>query len=252
MNRYDFHSHLGKTRSGDENSADTLIAELSRFDINKVAICSMSQYSMRENNDIIAQAMRQYPDQIVGIAFIDPKAPDAIAEVHRCLGELGMSGVKFMPWKHGYNAENCPQIPEVLDAIGQYPVHVQIHGGASPLCTPYIWVEYGKRRPNMTFVFTHICGREFGLSIIDTIKDLDNFFVETSANMEVDILKKAVRILGSKKILFGSDWPYKPTNIEISKLYHLGLTESELEDVFYKNAEKIWERVKETTGKEES
>lgn len=252
MNRYDFHSHLGKTRSGDENSVDKLISDLSKFNIEKVAIMSMSQYSMQENNDIIAEAMKKYPDKIKGIAFIDPKAPDAIQEVHRCLGDLKMSGVKFMPWKHGYNAENCPQIPEVLDVIGQYPVHVQIHGGASPLCTPYVWVEYAKERPHMTFVFTHICGREFGISIIDTIKDLKNFYVETSANMEYDILKKAVNVLGSERILFGSDWPYKPTNIEVEKLYHLGLTESELEGVFYKNAELIWGKELTTTRKEES
>ena len=64
MNRYDFHSHLGKTRSGDENSVDKLINDLSKFNIEKVAIKSMSQYSMQENNDIIAEAMKKYPDNI--------------------------------------------------------------------------------------------------------------------------------------------------------------------------------------------
>lgn len=240
MKRNDFHSHLGKTRSGDSNSVEQLLKDMTRFDIDKVAIISMSQFSMRENNDLIADAMQAYPDRIRGIAFIDPKDPDALSEVDRCLGELGMFGVKFMPWKHGYSAENCPQIPSVLDTIGKYPVHVQIHGGQSPLCTPYVWIEYGKARPTMTFVFTHICGREFGLSVIDAIKDIPNFYVETSANMEYDILLKAANVLGSKRILFGSDWPYKPTNIEIEKLYHLGFNESELEDVFYKNAEMIW------------
>ena len=58
--------------------------------------------------------------------------------------------------------------------------------------------------------------------------------------MEVDILRKAVDVLGSKRILFGTDWPYKPTNIEIEKLYYLGMSDEELEDVFYKNAEKLW------------
>ena len=56
----------------------------------------------------------------------------------------------------------------------------------------------------------------------------------------MDILRKAVDVLGSKRILFGTDWPYKPTNIEIEKLYYLGMSDEELEDVFYKNAEKLW------------
>lgn len=240
MKIYDFHSHLGKTRSGEENSASKLVSDLSSFGISKVGICSLSQYSMQDNNNIIAEAMKEYPEFIVGMAYIDPKAPDAIDEVRRCLGDLKMNGVKFMPWKHGYNAENCPQIGPVLDEIGKYGVHVQIHGGASPLCTPYVWVDYAKERPHMRFVFTHICGREFGSSIIEKIKGMDNFWVETSANMEIDILRKAAKELGAKRILFGSDWPYKPTNIEIEKLYHLGFSEEELEYVFHKNAELLW------------
>lgn len=243
MKIYDFHSHLGKTRSGEQNSAKNLVNELSRFGISKVGICSLSQYSMQENNNLIYEAMIQYPDFIEGIAFIDPKAPDAFDEVNRCMGDLKMNGVKFMPWKHGYNAENCPQIPSVLDEIGKYGVHVQIHGGASPLCTPYVWVDYAIARPHMRFVFTHICGREFGSSILEKIKDIENFYVETSANMEVDILQKAVSLLGPKRILFGSDWPYKPTNIEIDKLKLLGMNETELEYVFSKNAEQLWTKV---------
>ena len=90
--------------------------------------------------------------------------------------------------------------------------------------------------------------REFGYSCIEAIRDLDNFWVETSANMEIDILRKAVEVLGPERILFGTDWPYKPTNIEIEKLYHLGLNESELELVFYRNAEKLWKRKEQHHG----
>lgn len=38
----------------------------------------------------------------------------------------------------------------------------------------------------------------------------------------------------------GTDWPYKPTNIELEKLELLHLTESEYEDIYYKNAEMLW------------
>lgn len=242
MKRYDFHSHLGKTRSGDANSASQLVEELQSFGISKVGICSLSGNGTREQNDLVYQAMCEYPGVVEGYADIDPKASDALTEVNRTLGKYHMNGVKFMPWKHGYAAENCPNLGVVLDEIGKYGVHVQIHGGASPLCTPFVWIEHARKRTDMHFVFTHICGREFGYACIEAIKDMNNIWVETSANMEADILQKAVDVLGSKRILFGTDWPYKPTNIEIQKLYHLGLSEEELADIFYKNAEKLWSR----------
>ena len=248
MKRYDFHSHLGKTRSGDANNADQLVKELGEFGITKVGICSISGNGMRPQNDLVYEAMCQYPGIVEGYADIDPKAPDAFDEIHRTLGDLRMNGVKFMAWKHGYAVENCPSLGPVIDEIGKYGVHIQIHGGASPLCTPFVWIDHAKRRPDMRFVFTHVCGREFGYSCIEAIRDLDNFWVETSANMEIDILRKAVEVLGPERMLFGTDWPYKPTNIEIEKLYHLGLSESELELVFYKNAEKLWERKEQHHG----
>ena len=143
MKRYDFHSHLGKTRSGDANSAAQLVEDLKAFGISKVGICSLSGNGMRAQNDLVYEAMCEFPEVIEGYADIDPKAPDAIDEVHRTLGECHMNGVKFMPWKHGYAAENCPSLGGVLDAIGEYGVHVQIHGGASPLCTPFVWIISG-------------------------------------------------------------------------------------------------------------
>ena len=38
MKMYDFHSHLGKTRSGDANSAEQMVKELGEFGITKVCL----------------------------------------------------------------------------------------------------------------------------------------------------------------------------------------------------------------------
>lgn len=56
----------------------------------------------------------------------------------------------------------------------------------------------------------------------------------------MDILREAVRTLGSERVLFGTDWPYKPTNIEVDKIFELDLSDRQLEDVLHRNAERIW------------
>ena len=58
--------------------------------------------------------------------------------------------------------------------------------------------------------------------------------------MNQNELKKAAAELGSKRIVFGTDWPYKPTNVEIEKLMDLGFNDQELEDVYDRNAEYLW------------
>ena len=244
MKKYDFHSHLGKTTAEDANSVEQLVQQLSSFGISKAGICCTSGNSMIEQNNVIYDAMCKYPKFIEGYADINPKDPKAYEEIERTLGKMGMNGVKFFAWKHGYAVDNCPQLGGVIDEIGKYGVHIQIHAGASPLCTPFIWIDHAKRRPDMRFVFTHICGREFGYTCIEAIKNIPNIWVETSANEEADILRAAVNVLGSKRILMGTDWPYKPTNIELEKLELLHLTESEYEDIYYKNAESLWTKIK--------
>ena len=82
--------------------------------------------------------------------------------------------------------------------------------------------------------------REFGYSTIEAVREVPNIWVETSCQMQYENLKKAAAELGSKRIVFGTDWPYKPTNVEIEKLMDLGFNDQELEDVYYRNAEYLW------------
>lgn len=240
MTIYDIHSHLGKTSSGDQNSPEDLVADLKAWGISKVGISCLSGINTREQNDLVSQAMEKFPGTIMGYGFINPKAEDAIDEVNRCLGDLKMNGVKFHSWKHGYYPDNSPALYDILAEIQGYGVHVQTHVGTAPMANPYVWAEYARKFPKIDFVFTHIGYYEFGMSAIEAVKDLSNVWVETSGQMDVDVLKTAVDVLGAERVCFGTDWPYKPVNIEVEKFYELNLSPSQLDYIFHKNAEYLW------------
>lgn len=239
---YDIHSHLGKTSSGEENTPTELVSVLQQHGISRVGISCLSGISTRFQNDFIYKAMCEYPDIIEGYAFINPKDEYAKDEIALCLGEYGMNAVKFHSWKHGYYPDNTAILDDLLQQIEAFGVHVQTHVGTAPISNPYVWVELAKRHPNVRFVFTHIGYYEFGIATIKAIQDVHNVWVETSGQMDVDVLKLAIEVLGSKRICFGTDWPYKPISIEISKFEELGLSEEQREDIFYKNAEALWIR----------
>ena len=240
MKIYDIHSHLGKTSSGDENTPTEIVKDLNKYGITKVGISSLTGSNTREQNDLVYRAMQEYPGVIKGYAFINPKAPDAIDEVDRCLGDYKMDGVKFHSWKHGYYPDNTPALNDIFNEIAKYGVHVQMHVGTAPFSTPYTWVEYARKFPNIDFLFTHIGYYEFGLSTIEAVKELKNVWVETSGQFDVEVLTKSIDILGPERVCFGTDWPYKPVNIELDKFYELKIPESKLEYIFYKNAEYLW------------
>ena len=58
--------------------------------------------------------------------------------------------------------------------------------------------------------------------------------------MDVDVLLRAIDVLGPERVCFGTDWPYKPVNIEVEKFYELKVPEEKLEYIFHKNAEYLW------------
>ncbi len=241
MKMYDGHSHLGTTSSGESNSVKQLVEEMLAYNISKIGISSLSGSSSEKQNELVFEAMKSYPENIVGYAFINPKSETAIEDIRLNVLERGMRGVKLMPWKHGYVADNTPQIYNVLKYCDEIGVHIQVHVGTSPLTTPYPWIRYAKMFPNLRFVFTHMGSREFGIQTLNAVRDLENVWLETSVQYHSEVLHNAREIVGSKRIVFGVDWPYKSIETEIRKIYLMGFNESELEDVFYKNIEQLWE-----------
>lgn len=240
MLKYDIHGHMGKTSSGDPVDADQLIKDMDFFGISKIGISSLSGIDNRAQNDLVYEAHKKFPERILPYAFINPKSSNADQEIALCLGERNYAGVKFHPWKHGYFADNTPQIEGVLEHIEQYGAHIQVYAGTSPLCTPYVWIRYAKRHPALRFLFTHTGCREFGYSILKAVKDVDNIWLETSVLYERDVLESMKNDVGADRIVFGTDWPYKPVQCEIEKIYHMGFDNNELEKVFHRNAEYLW------------
>ena len=52
-------------------------------------------------------------------------------------------------------------------------------------------------------------------------------------------LARIIRNHGTDKILFATDSPWEAQGFTVKKLSSLGLTEDELDDIFYKNAKKL-------------
>ncbi|WP_422445637.1 amidohydrolase family protein [Thermoanaerobacterium sp. DL9XJH110] len=237
---FDFHVHLGTTSRGKKFSVDDLIAAMNYFGIQKAGLSVLAGVSMKEQNDAVAEAMGKYPDRIVGYGYINPRDPQAIEEVHRCLKDLKMKGIKFHSWKHGYYPDNCLQLHDVIDAIEPYKVPILTHTGTASLSLPQQWAAVAEKHPNATFVFAHIGYYDFGYGCVECAKRLPNVYVETSGQHEIPVLEKALQDLGPERIIFGSDWPYKYIGSEMEKFKCLNLTEDKRRAIFYENARKLW------------
>ncbi|WP_426724169.1 hypothetical protein [Enterobacter cloacae complex sp. 339J8] len=56
----DFHSHLGKTHSGDASTPEELIRTMDRFAIEEVGVSCLSGNDMVEQNEYVYEAMQKF------------------------------------------------------------------------------------------------------------------------------------------------------------------------------------------------
>lgn len=236
MNKIDFHIHLGKSSSGSSYTLRDLIEIMDQNGIEKSGLSMLNGVVTSELNDKVCEAVGQHPDRLIGFAYINPRDPKAVDEVHHFLGEKGMKGVKFHSWKHGYFPDNNSNLDSVIDAIEQYNVPILTHTGTAPLSLPQQWAVIAERHPNQTFVFAHIGLLDYGYGCVQAVKDLPNVYVDTSGQVEVQILQMAFNELGEDRIIFATDWPYKYVPAEIIKLDCLNLTKEQEQKVFRENA----------------
>ena len=98
-----------------------------------------------------------------------------------------------------------------------------------------------KEFPNMNIVIAHLDGYGlFDLSI-ELMRKYDNLSFDISAHGtdREGMIAEAVKLVGSERILFGTDYPgYSPYPF-IDAVMKADITDADRENIFYKNAERV-------------
>ncbi len=90
----------------------------------------------RENNDYILEAVRRFPDRLMGMGCLDPFAEGAAREAERCL-EGGLSGIGELAfYRSGIDAECLARLEPVMALCRERGVPVLIHTN-EPIGHPY-------------------------------------------------------------------------------------------------------------------
>lgn len=71
------------------------------------------------------------------------------------------------------------------------------------------------------------------------LKGYPNLYADISAIRNPEIIREGINILGSKRVLFGADFPDEPPIKTLERLNQLSLSEKDLEQILYKNAQSL-------------
>ncbi|HVI01506.1 MAG TPA: amidohydrolase family protein [Enhygromyxa sp.] len=200
-------------------------------------------------NDEVAALTRAHPQRLFGVGSVDLRHPmAAVAEVRRCVNELGFKAIRVLPWLW--------ELPP--DDRRYYPIYAACVELGVPFCTqvghtgPLRGSEYGRPIPYIDHVALDfpelkiVCGHvgyPWTDEMIALATKYEHVFIDTSAYKLARLPMQLVAYMarhGRRKVLFGSNWPMIAPAQSLAGLDGLGLDPEARELFLHGNAERVF------------
>lgn len=231
MKKIDAHGHIGYIGGWADVgiTGEELIVQMDRFEIEKTVLCN-------EDNDLVLDMMKKYPDRIVGAVYVNPLNPETVDSMEKYF-DLGFSAVKMNPLRHAYCADS-EAVDPVLCKAEAAGVPVCIHSGHPPYSLPWQIALAAERHPAVKVMMIHM-GHGHGVYIDAALKmarRLPNLYLEMSGMPMPSKIREAYETVGHERIMFGTDTPFHDPSVELQKVLVSGVDEAGIRQILYDNA----------------
>jgi predicted TIM-barrel fold metal-dependent hydrolase len=182
---------------------------------------------------------------IVCFGAIHPDYEDVRGEIERIIS-LGIPGIKIQGNWQGVCVDDPRMMPIYEAAQGR--LMIMFHSGEE--LAPFEEMKATPRRlaavhrdfPNLTMIAAHMGGYRMWDEVEECLLGKDVYF-DTSACFPQDLpdsrFLEFIRRHGAERILFATDSPFGDALADIPRLLQMGLTDSELDLIFSKNARRL-------------
>jgi predicted TIM-barrel fold metal-dependent hydrolase len=200
-------------------------------------------------NDHVAALVAQNPDRLTGVAAVDLNKPmEAVAELRRCVIELGFRAVRCLPWLWQLPPNHRKYYPLYAACVDLgIPFCTQV-GHAGPMMPsdpgrpiPYI-DDVAIDFPDLVIVGGHI-GYPWTAEMISLATKYPNVYIDTSAYKPRRYPPELVRFMrsgGGKKVLFGTNFPMIFPGDCLAELDVLGLDAATQRMFLHDNAKRVF------------
>lgn len=246
--KVDSHNHISTC------SPEKIVEAADRLGIERVAISiprGDRPHQFRESNDRILNAMKKYPDRLLGQCFINPAYPkEAIEEVVRCIDQ-GMIGLGELYTQVKINdplyypiIEKCTELqaPVLMHARADLGLLREGYHTEAPPTTSIAddFADIGRRYPEAIIIHGHIGGGGDWEYMCKRLRSAPSIFIDTSGSItDEGMVEFAVKHLGVERMLFATDINFETG---VGKILAADLTEEQRRKLFWDNFNDILRR----------
>jgi len=238
-------------------SLEQMIEDMDKAGIDKTVLCSINMETMaldglegyKVPNEIIAEAVKEYPDRFIGYACVDPhKGYLAIKELEQAVLDLGLEGLgELLP----SNVELYPNdelMYPLYEKALELEIPVLIHAGqifdpgtkikySNPIFIDDIAIDF----PSLKIIIAHF-GWPWMEETLAIVQRNTNVYFDISGWAPRYLPKLLIEFMNGplgEKALFGTDFPLMSWERAVSEFKDLPLKESTKEKVLGGNAKQL-------------
>ncbi len=155
------------------------------------------------DNESISEVLKAHPHRFFGWIFLNPKNNSEILdELERWRSVEGMIGIKVHPYWHQYPIRALEPIARRAEELS-LPMLVHMGFGEQG---DFGWLA--DAFPRLKIIYSH-CGRPYYKKVWSQVRDRPNSFMDISSDhLSERFVRKAIKLVGAAKCLYGTDSPY--------------------------------------------
>lgn len=229
-----------------------LIASMDQAGVDKAVVCGFGWQDpgrCRYHNDYTLEASRKHPGRLIGLATI-PMADkrQAARELDRCIS-MGLRGLgELNPNGQGFSLLDFATVGPVVATLAEHSLPMLLHcsepvghlyPGKGQTIPPIIY-QFVRQFPELKVIAAHWGGgllfHELMPEVAETLRNVWYDTAATTLLYDPRVFQISLGIVGSRKILWGTDYPLLRQDRLLERVRGLGLPEGDLNAVLGGNA----------------
>lgn len=210
----DAHNHLG-VRHGASQTAAEMVARIDSAGVDRAVVFPFVEGDF--SNDVIVDAVAQYPDRLIPYAAINPWRRQAAVDELESLAGRGFRGLKVHPTLHGYHLSDLGLMGPVMETLRAHRMVLISHGASDLYNAPPEFGRLARAFPDVPVMAAHSGTFWSHDQAIEVAAENPNLYLET-ARVPVFEVTHSIRELGAEKVVWGTDSPFVDYEFEFTKM----------------------------------
>ena len=241
---YDMHGHMGRHYGIFMARSDpaSMVRHMKRIGVRRFCFSHHEALMGTESNRHTAEICREYPDILRMYVGINPNFPERMRQDLRCFDQWQPCaiGLKFLPDYHKV-ALTDPAYEYALDFASERGLPILMHTWShSPYDGGEVTLELVTKWPKVKFFAGHsICGAwDYAQRCVK--ESAGNVWLElTAIPGECGLIEKLVGMVGSERLLYGTDMPWFDEYQAVGGVISADISEDDMRNILYRNVERI-------------